>query len=407
MGPKRTPAAEENEDIKKSLQFLSQDVNDIRIKQDIILKLVDEVTELRMCIQERDKKIGELERKVEDLEQYSRLNDVIVTGLKVQPRSYAHAAGSESASGDPEAGSVEEQVVDFLASRDIHLDKNSIEACHPLPAKRDVMPAVILSVSLDVHGDRMTWRFAPYLFLIVFSRLIDLSKGGCNDYLTEEQWENNIVMEMVDLVIPKNVMDVAECTFEKYSRQKTSMDNVRGDCFNKRGTEKNEDCTPAWNATVHRHHLMCLLAMASHKSINGCEYDSVCPLFGFTPPVPTTPSTTTSPLAASLGVTAENAKLENEQASKSSYVFTLEVLVGLFSSLSLVLPVAVYFYMRRQTRQLDLPPMNSQSRWENLELLQLQKVHGSYIDMHEGQPRGVRFIGCETFDGRKKSLCSA
>lgn len=35
-------------------------------------------------------------------------------------------------------------VVAFLATRDIHLDVDSIEACHPLPMKRDDTPAVIL-----------------------------------------------------------------------------------------------------------------------------------------------------------------------------------------------------------------------------------------------------------------------
>lgn len=146
MAPKKILASEEAEDIKRSLDFLSQDVNDIRIKQDKILNLVEEVTELRVRIMERDRKIVELEKKVEDLEQYSRLNDVIVTGLKIKPRSYAHAvaAGKEEEPGELEVSSAEQQVVAFLASKDIHLNVDTIEACHPLPMKKNIMPAVIL-----------------------------------------------------------------------------------------------------------------------------------------------------------------------------------------------------------------------------------------------------------------------
>lgn len=146
MPPKKNPAVEETEDIRKTLDFLSQDITAIKTKQDKILKLVEEVTELRMRIEEKDRKIAALERKVDDLEQYSRLNDVIVTGLKIKPRSYAHAvsAGSVEQPSEPEVSSAEQQVVAFLATRDIHLDVDTIEACHPLPMKKNTTPAVIL-----------------------------------------------------------------------------------------------------------------------------------------------------------------------------------------------------------------------------------------------------------------------
>lgn len=145
MPPKKNSALEEAEDIKRSLDFLSQDVNDIKIKQDKILNLVQEVTELRVRLAERDKKITELEKKVEDLEQYSRINDVIVTGIKIKPRSYAHAvtSGNNEEPGLREENSTEQQVASFFASKNIHLDVNTIDACHPLPTKNN-MPAVFL-----------------------------------------------------------------------------------------------------------------------------------------------------------------------------------------------------------------------------------------------------------------------
>ncbi|XP_061893305.1 uncharacterized protein LOC133642902 isoform X2 [Entelurus aequoreus] len=67
-----------------------------------------------------------------------------------------------------------------------------------------------------------------------------------------------------------------------------------------------------------------------------------------TPSTTTTTTTTTTPLAPSL---SQKESVQNKE-SKSSYVATLEVLLGISSIFALVLPVAVYFYMRRQTRQL-------------------------------------------------------
>lgn len=146
MAPKKNPAAEESEEVKKALESLSQDVADIKDKQDKILKLVGEVAQLRVLLEEKDKKIDALEKRVEDLEQYSRINDVVVTGLKIKPRSYALAVsgGSEREPGETEERSAEQQVAAFLASRDIELDTNALEACHPLPTRKGAPPVVIM-----------------------------------------------------------------------------------------------------------------------------------------------------------------------------------------------------------------------------------------------------------------------
>lgn len=47
--------------------------------------------------------------------------------------------------GEPEADSMEHQVADFLQSKGIKLDRNNIEACHPLPRRNTSdRPAVTL-----------------------------------------------------------------------------------------------------------------------------------------------------------------------------------------------------------------------------------------------------------------------
>ena len=135
MGPKKNLQMEDDvEDIKKSLNFLTEEVTAVRLQQSSILDLVKEVKTLRI------QKISNLPTwriKVAELEQYTRINNVIVTGLQVKPRSYARAVTADSEGGDGEldVGSTEQQVAAFLQSKGIHLNCNNIELCHPLPRR--------------------------------------------------------------------------------------------------------------------------------------------------------------------------------------------------------------------------------------------------------------------------------
>ena len=135
MGPKKTIAAEEVEDINKSLDFLAEDISAVRLQQRNILDLVKEVKDLRIQNAEKDKRITYLESRVEDLEQYTRMNNVIITGLNIKPRSYARAVSvnNRGEPGELDVSSTEQQVAAFLQSKGIELGCENIEACHPLP----------------------------------------------------------------------------------------------------------------------------------------------------------------------------------------------------------------------------------------------------------------------------------
>lgn len=139
---------EDNDDIKKALDFLTEEVSTVRKQQKTIMDLVEEVRALRIQNAEKDKRLAFLESRVQALEQYSRINDVIVTGLRIKPRSYARAVTSnnEGETGELDDNSVERQVAAFLQSKGIKLDCNDIEACHTLPRRNDNndKPAVIL-----------------------------------------------------------------------------------------------------------------------------------------------------------------------------------------------------------------------------------------------------------------------
>ncbi|KAL7381730.1 hypothetical protein ABVT39_010349 [Epinephelus coioides] len=150
MGPKRS---EETEEIKKVLEFLTEEVSAVRLQQKSILDLVEEVKALRIQNAEKDKRFAYLECRVTDLEQYTRVNDVISTEFQVKPRSYARAvtAGRGETTTELEV-STEQQVVAFLQSKGIELDGNNIEACHPLPRRNaSDRPSVIMRFANRKH----------------------------------------------------------------------------------------------------------------------------------------------------------------------------------------------------------------------------------------------------------------
>ena len=120
MGPKKLS---EVNDIKKLLVFLSEEVSTGRLQQKGILTLV-EVKALCIQNENKDRKITFLENRVADLEQYTRMNDIIITGLDIKSRSYARAVATTNGeeSRDLDVSSTEQQVAAFLQTRSIELD---------------------------------------------------------------------------------------------------------------------------------------------------------------------------------------------------------------------------------------------------------------------------------------------
>lgn len=148
MGPKKNTAMEEGEELRKAIDSLTENVASMREEQKKILDLVEEVKKLRKENQEKDNKIEELEKRVDELEQYTRMNDVIVTGLRIKPRTYANTVAPSNNGGEMSEGetrSAELQVAAFLHSKGITFNADDLEACHPLPRRhsRD-KPAIII-----------------------------------------------------------------------------------------------------------------------------------------------------------------------------------------------------------------------------------------------------------------------
>ncbi len=131
---------EEKAEIKNSLNFMSEEISTTVKQQKTLTGLMEEIRELKIIIKQRDQRTELLEQRVDDLEQYSWADDLIITGLETKHRSYARVAspaGDQQGEDAPseELHTLEKQVVQFLSSKNIHLESHQISACHALPHK--------------------------------------------------------------------------------------------------------------------------------------------------------------------------------------------------------------------------------------------------------------------------------
>ena len=101
-----------------------------------LLELTEEVKRLRSVIKEKEKKIEALERTVDDLEQYTRMEDLVISGLETTHRTYARITAGDREGEDAPRGelhTLEQQVINFFNNKDIPIDSQNIAACHTIP----------------------------------------------------------------------------------------------------------------------------------------------------------------------------------------------------------------------------------------------------------------------------------
>lgn len=143
---------DEVEEIKKSLDYLSAEISTVAAQQKKIIDMMGEIQTLKRQSLEKDRTIAVLENRVADLEQYSRINDVVISGLRTKHRNYArvaadtgHIVAGRGEASEEEKESLEQQVICFLDSKGIHVDSGDIEACHTLMSKnKTATPLVII-----------------------------------------------------------------------------------------------------------------------------------------------------------------------------------------------------------------------------------------------------------------------
>lgn len=79
--------------VKKSWRrfanFMSDQLRKVGKQQSVLLELMDEIKQLKNLVKEKEKIITE--QTADDLEQYTRMEDVIISGLDTKHRIYASA----------------------------------------------------------------------------------------------------------------------------------------------------------------------------------------------------------------------------------------------------------------------------------------------------------------------------
>lgn len=162
----------------------------------------------------------------------------------------------------------------------------------------------------------------------MFLSTVDLSKQGCLDnFDLMKDWGGNLT-DTVSLVRTKDPKDTMECTLERVGLRGTKLAcDLLSDCYSRACGTKTEKCEGDSQA-IYFYHFMCLLAKTVNETVKGCEYDTVCELYS------TIPST-----GKSLGNKDETDTL------------TLKMVLMMSGILNVVVPLAVYLYMRHQRTQ--------------------------------------------------------
>lgn len=125
---------------------MSAELANVTAQQKLLMGLFEEVKQLKIQINLKDKRIMELEERLDDLEQLSRQDNLIITGMEIK-RTYAKITSGEEITEDSsplEQLTLEEQVMSFLQAKKIDIQHEDISLCHTLPSKIDKSKPVIV-----------------------------------------------------------------------------------------------------------------------------------------------------------------------------------------------------------------------------------------------------------------------
>ena len=162
MPPKKP---QEYEELKKSLDIIQETLKSfmeqVSAKLTPLWEMMEEFRRFRAQNEQRENRVEILEKRLDDVEQQVRMNNVILTGVPIKSRakltagaSTANASASVASSANTEIGAVslEQQIHSFLTSKGISLDLNTIETCHPLPrGKEKDKPAILIRFVNQKH----------------------------------------------------------------------------------------------------------------------------------------------------------------------------------------------------------------------------------------------------------------
>ena len=103
-----------------------------------------ELKSLKDEIARKNEKIEQLEKKVDDLEQYTRRENVVITGLTTKKRSYANSTKPDRNLTSEEVEDLETQVLKFMSTKGINIKPEDVSDIHPLRSNIPNRPALTI-----------------------------------------------------------------------------------------------------------------------------------------------------------------------------------------------------------------------------------------------------------------------
>ena len=135
---------DEIRDIKTSLKYISARLDSLSGCRSDLTEVLDIVKKLRKENEEKEKKINELQKRIDHLEQHTRCDEVIISGLNTHHTSFAHTVAAENSMSShlmapqEEQDSLEQCVANFIAAKTgIKLDHSEVSACHTIHGKKN------------------------------------------------------------------------------------------------------------------------------------------------------------------------------------------------------------------------------------------------------------------------------
>lgn len=227
-----------------------------------------------------------------------------------------------------------------------------------------------------------SWRIVTCLF--AFVSLIASSKEDCFDYFKIETWDVKNLGESFVLIRERDSRDLIKCTLEHACNTTNDINHtlchVVQDCFGDSEESQTLTCDGQRSQNISFYHLMCLTAKALKYPPTvlfpeGCKYKNVCELHSKIQPLDqtTTLSPATTTLSPATTVLPSMTATETAWPLTATTPGTTTVIRGqggrgnastlhgtgpstmknwlIISTISnVLLPLVVYLYMRRKTR---------------------------------------------------------
>ena len=125
--------------IKTAIEIMSGKIDELYNVKSDTSQIQKMVGKLQSLVELKDKQIETLEQRIDDLEQYSRIDNVIIHGVKTRHKVWSRQITPYNANTHVEDAPLEEletseeQVVGYIDSNiHVNIQSSDISACHTL-----------------------------------------------------------------------------------------------------------------------------------------------------------------------------------------------------------------------------------------------------------------------------------